>query len=105
MRGVDVALAAATDCREDRRREPLHRVRVDHVRPERLERALRRAVDAGQPLVARVPDRLTCCVGVARQLREPRQVDGLDAVERGPGSAQDDDVVPRIASSRANPAT
>ena len=85
----------AADRREDRGREALDSVRVHHVRPERLERALRLPVNAGQPLVPRVPDRLACGVGVAWELGQPRQVNGLDAVDADTGAGQDDDLVPR----------
>lgn len=55
---MDVSHSQTADGGEDGRRESLHRMGVDDVGSELVERLARGAVHTGKPLILRVPDRL-----------------------------------------------
>ena len=84
---------APADRREDRRRKALHGVRG--LRPAGTFRALASSRCARPGSIGRAHATRPSRARRRAEAREARQVNGLDAVERGPASGQDDDVVPR----------
>ncbi len=94
MSGVHVRKVSAPDSSEDRSRQSLRLMGVNHVGAETVEGPHRREMYFRHPLVAQVPGALSNDVGVVRERRERRQSHVLDVAElRCRRSAEDDHVV------------